>query len=130
MSRILVVDDEPVIRDLAVEILRRSGYEPQGVPSARHALDLLEQEPFDLVVSDVVMPEMTGIEFLYELRESRPELPVVLMTGGSKEPERTTRAVELGACGLLYKPFSHAELTAAVEAALDRYERKRSPAES
>jgi DNA-binding NtrC family response regulator len=130
VSRILVVDDEPVIRDLAVEILRRSGYEPQGVPSARHALDLLEQEPFDLVVSDVVMPEMTGIEFLDELRGSRPELPVVLMTGGSKEPERTTKAVELGACGLLYKPFSHAELTAAVEAALDRYERKRRPSES
>ena len=130
MSKILVVDDEPVIRDLAVEILRRSGYDPHGVPSARHALALLEQESFDLVVSDVVMPEMTGIEFLDELRESRPELPVVLMTGGSKEPERTTKAVALGACGLLYKPFSHAELTAAVEAALNRYERKRAPAES
>ena len=97
MSKILVVDDEPAIRDLAVEVLRRSGYEPQGVPSARHALELLDEEPFDLVVSDVVMPEMTG---------------------GSKEPERATNAVALGACGLLYKPFSHAELRAAVEAAL------------
>ena len=73
----------------------------------------------DLVVSDVVMPEMTGVEFLYELRMHRPTLPVVLMTGGSKEPERTTKAVELGACSLLYKPFTHAELTAAVEAALE-----------
>ena len=58
------------------------------MPSAKHALELLDQESFDLVVSDVVMPEMTGVEFLYELRERRPELPVVLMTGGSKEPER------------------------------------------
>jgi DNA-binding NtrC family response regulator len=119
MSKILVVDDEPIVRELTVEILRRSGHSPQGVPSARHALELLDRESFDLVVSDVVMPEMTGVEFLYELRERRPELPVVLMTGGSKEPERTTKAVELGATGLVYKPFSHAELTDAVEAALE-----------
>ena len=65
------------------------------------------------------MPEMTGVEFLYELRRRRPDLPVILMTGGSNEPERTTKAVELGAAALLYKPFSHAELRAAVDSALD-----------
>ncbi len=119
MSRILVVDDEEVVRELTVEILRRSGHEPQGVASAKVALELLDEELFDLVVSDVVMPEMTGVEFLYELRKRRPELPVVLMTGGSKEPERATKAVELGACSLIYKPFSHTELTAAVFAALE-----------
>jgi CheY-like chemotaxis protein len=117
--RILVVDDEPLVRELTVEILRRCGYAPQGVSSARHALDLLEQEQFDLVVSDVVMPEMTGVEFLYELRLRLPDLPVILMTGGSKEPERTMKAVELGASGLLYKPFSHAELREAVASALE-----------
>lgn len=120
MSKILVVDDEPLVRKLAVEILRRGGYKPHGVSSARDALELLDQESFDLVVSDVVMPEMTGVEFLYELRERRPDLPVVLMTGGSKEPERTTKAVELGASGLVYKPFSHAELRDAVADALKR----------
>jgi DNA-binding NtrC family response regulator len=120
MSRILVVDDEEVVRELTVEVLKRSGYEPHGVPSAKDALVLLDQEPFDLVVSDVVMPEMTGVEFLYELRKSRPDLPVVLMTGGSKEPERATKAVELGACSLIYKPFTNTELTTAVSAALER----------
>lgn len=133
MSRILVVDDEPGVRDLTVEILRRSGYEPRGVPSARDALELLAHEPFDLIVSDVVMPEMTGIELLHELRERRPELPVVLMTGGSKDPERTTRAVELGAARLLYKPFSHAELNAVVKDALNgpvASERSRNPSGS
>lgn len=120
MSKILVVDDEPLVRGLAVEILRRCGYGPQGVPSARQALALLDEEAFELVVSDVVMPEMTGIEFLYELRDRRPDLPVVLMTGGSEEPEQTTTAVELGASGFVYKPFSHAELRDAVAAALMR----------
>jgi CheY-like chemotaxis protein len=116
--RILVVDDEPAVRDLTVEILRRSGYAPQGVSSARDALALLDEQQFDLVVSDVAMPEMTGVEFLYELRLTRPDLPVVLMTGGSPEPERTTKAVELGAASLLFKPFSHDELREAVSSAL------------
>ena len=118
--RILVVDDESAVRDLTVEFLRRSGYKPHGVPTARHALDLLDDEQFDLVVSDVVMPEMTGVELLYELLRRKPELPVILMTGGSKEPVRTTRAVELGAVGLLYKPFSQAELKEIVASVLDR----------
>lgn len=118
MSRILVVDDEPVVRELTVELLRRSGYRPHGVPSARSALELLEQEPFDLVLSDVVMPGMTGVEFLYELRARRHDLAVVLMTGGSQEPERTSNAVKLGATSLLYKPFSHEELCRVVESAL------------
>ncbi len=113
------MDDEPVVRDLTVEILRRNGHAPQGVASARLALDLLEREPFDLVVSDVVMPEMTGVELLDALRELRPDLPVVLMTGGSQDPERTSNAVRLGAAGLLYKPFSHDELNAAVAQALE-----------
>ena len=117
---ILVVDDEPAVRELTVEILRRSGYKSLGVPSARHALDLLDEEQFDLLVSDVVMPEMTGLELLYELRRRRPDLPVILMTGGSQEPERTSRAVELGAVALLYKPFSSAELRDLVASALTR----------
>jgi two-component system response regulator FlrC len=115
--RILVVDDEPVVRDLTVEILRRGGHSPQGVASARLALELLEHEQFDLLVTDVVMPGMTGVELLDELRARRPDLPVVLMTGGSQEPERTSNAVRLGAAGLVYKPFSHDELNAAVTAA-------------
>ena len=73
--RILVVDDEPAVRDLTVEILRRSGYKPHGVPTARHALDLLEEEQFDLVVSDVVMPEMTGVGFSTSSAVAGPTSP-------------------------------------------------------
>lgn len=66
------------------------------------------------------MPEMSGVELLYELRARRHDLPVILMTGGSQEPERTSRAVAIGATGLLYKPFSQEELRAAVADALGR----------
>jgi DNA-binding NtrC family response regulator len=118
VTRILVVDDESVVRELTVELLRRSGYAPHGVPSARHALELLEREPFDLLLSDVVMPEMTGVELLYELRARKHDLPVVLMTGGSQDPDRTWNAVKVGATSLLYKPFSHDELRDVVITAL------------
>jgi DNA-binding NtrC family response regulator len=118
--KILVVDDERIVRELTVEILRRSGYAPQGVGSARRALELLEQEEFDLVVSDVVMPEMSGVDLLDELRARRGDLPIVLMTGGSQDPERTANAIRIGATSLLYKPFSHEELRTAVARALER----------
>lgn len=118
MTRILVVDDEQLVRNLTVQVLERAGYEVVGAGDASLALDLLEQERFDLVVSDVVMPGLSGVELLNELRDRRPDLPVLLMTGGSPQPERTTRALELGANGIVYKPYSHAELLEAVRNAL------------
>jgi FixJ family two-component response regulator len=64
------------------------------------------------------MPEMTGVELLYELRARKHDLPVVLMTGGSQDPDRTWNAVKVGATSLLYKPFSHDELRDVVITAL------------
>jgi DNA-binding response OmpR family regulator len=118
VTRVLVVDDEQLVRDLTVQVLERAGYEVVGEGDANAALDLVEAEAFDLVVTDVVMPGLSGVELLNELRDRRPDLPVLLMTGGSPEPERTTRALELGANGIVYKPYSHAELIDAVRAAL------------
>ena len=120
MSRILVVDDEEIVRELTVQVLERAGYDVVAVESPERALELVDRESVDLVVSDVVMPKLSGVELLDEIRVRRPELPVILMTGGSPEPERTTRALQLGANGIVYKPFSHAELRGAVEAALGR----------
>ncbi|HWH06291.1 MAG TPA: response regulator [Gaiellaceae bacterium] len=119
MSRILVVDDEQLVRDLTVQVLQRAGYTVVPVATAQGALELLKSERFDLVVTDVVMPGLSGVELLNEIRDRRPDLPVLLITGGSPDPDRTTSALDLGAAGIVYKPFSHADLTAAVSAALD-----------
>jgi two-component system C4-dicarboxylate transport response regulator DctD len=118
VSRILVVDDEQIVRDLAVQVLRRAGYDVVSAGRAHDALEMVAAGSVDLVVSDVVMPGLSGVELLTELHERWPELPVVLMTGGSPEPERTSGALELGASAIVYKPFSHAQLTDAVAAAL------------
>jgi putative two-component system response regulator len=122
VSRILVIDDEPVIRDLMLEILEEAGYEASGAPTAEHALRLIDAAQPDLVVSDVIMPGLSGLELLEEVRTRRPSTPVVLVTGAGTYAT-LTEALTRGAAGLVMKPFSHAELRAAVSSALDRSHR-------
>ena len=81
MSRILVIDDEDVIRMLVVEILESAGYDVTSAESAEVALSLLEDADFDLVVSDVIMPGLSGLELLEAVRARRASLPVILVTG-------------------------------------------------
>ena len=118
MTRVLVVDDEELVRDLTALVLRRAGYDVVSTASAREALELVETHSIDLIVSDVVMPDLTGIELLAEMQERRPDLPVVLVTGGSPDPDRTTNVLELGASAIVFKPYTHAQLRDAVAAAL------------
>jgi DNA-binding NtrC family response regulator len=124
MSRILVIDDEQVIRELMREILERGGYETVGAETPERALELLDEQDVSLVVSDIVMPGLTGLELLEEVRVRRPSLPVVLVTGAGTF-ENVSQAVTRGADGLVIKPFSHADLQNAVAGALERARRTR-----
>jgi putative two-component system response regulator len=124
MSRILVIDDEEVIRILVAEILSSAGHEVESAESAERALALLDHADFDLVVSDVVMPGLSGLELLEAVRARRASLPVVLVTGAGTY-DTLSRALMHGAAGLVTKPFAHAELQAAVEDALERAARSR-----
>jgi putative two-component system response regulator len=120
VNRILVIDDEAVIRDLMVEILERAGYEVVGAETAGRALELLDD--VTVVVSDIVMPGLSGIDLLDEVRKRRPSLPVVLVTGAGTY-ENLSDAVGRGADGFVMKPFSHADLQRAVAAAIERARR-------
>ena len=124
MSRILVIDDEDVIRALVMEILETAGHETTGAESAESALALLEDAEFDLVVSDVIMPGLSGLELLEAVRSRRASLPVVLVTGAGTY-DTLSQALTRGAAGLVTKPFSHADLQAAVADALERSARSR-----
>jgi putative two-component system response regulator len=124
MSRILAIDDEDVVRMLVVEILESVGHEVVGAESAEHALDLLDQGEFDLIVSDVVMPGLSGLELLEAARRRHASLPVVLVTGAGTY-ETLSQALTRGAAGLVTKPFAHAELQTAVSDALERATRTR-----
>ncbi len=120
MKRILVIDDEQVIRNLIVEILENAGYEVVGADTPELALEVLEaRDDFSLVVSDIVMPGLSGLDLLEGVRMRRPSLPVVLVTGAGTY-ENLSRALTRGAAGLVTKPFTHGELQAAVADAIER----------
>jgi putative two-component system response regulator len=124
VSRILVIDDEDVIRMLVVEILESAGYDVTSAESAERALALLEEADFDLVVSDVVMPGLSGLELLEAVRARRASLPVVLVTGAGTY-DTLSQALTRGAAGLVTKPFAHSVLQVAVADALERAARSR-----
>jgi putative two-component system response regulator len=124
VSRILVIDDEDVIRMLVVEILESAGYDVTSAESAEVALALLEDADFDLVVSDVIMPGLSGLELLESVRARRASLPVVLVTGAGTY-DTLSQALTRGAAGLVTKPFAHSDLQTAVADALERATRSR-----
>jgi cyclic di-GMP phosphodiesterase len=120
--RILVLDDEPVVRELMVEILQTAGYEAVGTDQAGEALNQLSDPHVGLIVSDIVMPGLSGFELIDAVRAQRPSLPVVLVTGAGTQGN-LSEALAHGADGFVTKPFSHAELIDAVENVLDRSQR-------
>jgi putative two-component system response regulator len=119
MARILLIDDEAVIRDLIAEILVDGGHDVTTCESAEEALARLDDAAIELVVSDIIMPGLSGLELLSAVRERRPSLPVVLVTGAGTHAT-LTEALAGGADGLVMKPFTHAELQRTVATTLDR----------
>jgi putative two-component system response regulator len=124
VSRILVIDDEPIVRMLVAEILETAGHDVAVADSAEQALAIFEAEELELVVSDVVMPGLSGLELLETVRARTASLPVILITGAGTY-ETLSEALARGAAGLVTKPFSHAELQSAVAEALERASRSR-----
>jgi DNA-binding response OmpR family regulator len=116
--RILVVDDERLMRDLMVMSLRRLGYSVESVADGQTALGLLENEYFDLVMMDVVMPDLDGFALLSELR-SFSDVPVIMLTAMNRQ-EDVVRGFELGADNYIAKPFNFKEVEARIQAVLRR----------
>ena len=104
-KRILVVDDEEVIRTLLREILTGEGYEVTTADDGQEAVELLEQQRFDLVMTDLVMPRANGVEVLQTSKRVNPGCPVVIVTG-YPSVETVVRLVRLGAADYLTKPFN------------------------
>ncbi len=116
-ATILVVDDDRAVRQ-ALEInLGKAGFQVQLARTGAEAIDLLHDAPVDIVLTDLMMPGMTGLELLDEVRTRWPETQVVLMTGHGTV-ERAVEAMRLGAHDFIIKPVSRAELVAILERAL------------
>jgi CheY-like chemotaxis protein len=115
MPTVLVVDDEPYVRELTARMLRLAGYETVEAPDGRAAWSFLHRAgiPVDALVCDVVMPGMTGTELAALLREARPTFPVLLMSGYTADA-MVARGLEQYSGPLLTKPFTHEALLALV----------------
>jgi DNA-binding NtrC family response regulator len=115
MATILIVEDEPTIREVVCDILSAS-HECHAVRTAEEGLALLYVTAFDVVVTDVKLPEMNGDEFMRRAHEMKPSLPIIVISGGYGYDE--ARFVEAGAFGYLLKPFLAEELEALVARAV------------
>jgi two-component system, OmpR family, phosphate regulon response regulator PhoB len=122
---VLVVDDEPTVREVVVGYLRRDGHQVMEAEDGPTALGLLDTEKFDLVVLDMMLPGVNGLDILRHIR-SMGDMPVIMLTARAEESDRVA-GLELGADDYVVKPFSPRELAARVNGVLRRATPKSPP---
>ena len=116
--RVMIVDDEQIILDLASDMLSRLGYDSLAAGSGGRALEIIEEEKIDLVLLDLLMPEMSGQETFFLLREKAPELPIIISSGYSEDMV-IRDLLDAGAISFLKKPYKLKDMTAILQNALD-----------
>jgi DNA-binding NtrC family response regulator len=116
---ILLVEDEESLREAGRQALTALGYRVLEAPNAREALDRLDGHRVELVITDLVMPEMGGSELVRELADRCPDVPVLAVTGYAA-PDEAVHLTELGFSDVLYKPFDASALARAVHRNLRR----------
>jgi len=116
MSQILIVDDDPMVRYTIQRVLSSHGFDCHAVDNGREALRYLLNNVVELIITDIIMPDVEGIELIIAVKESCPQLPVIAISGGGRvgAPEYLNMASQLGASRSLRKPFDNEELIAAV----------------
>jgi len=117
---VLIVDDDPEIHALLKSMLKDSNWETESVLGGEEALALLKTEPFDIVLTDILMPEMDGITLLSRIQAIRPGTRVLVMTAFNR-PDRVAGSLRGQAAGYLTKPFSKDKLMESLDGALKCY---------
>jgi len=120
MARILVIDDEPQVRDVLRKMLEKVGYEVVEAPEGAEGLRLHREHPVDLIVMDILMPGKEGIETILALRNAVPKAKIIAISGGGRMNKLDLLSVarEFGAAHTLAKPFTRQELLEAVREVL------------
>jgi CheY-like chemotaxis protein len=116
MAKLLVIDDDPAMRRTVSRALKGAGHSVTVCENGRAAIRRIEKDAPDLLITDIFMPEMEGLETIREVRRLRPELPIIAMSGFSFEGrDYLGAAEEFGAAASIRKPFRPAELLALVD---------------
>ena len=119
MERLLIIDDEKSILDLLTAVFKKEGYSVKTAFSAPRALDLLERESFDLVITDIKMPGMSGMDVLARVKERTPDMPVILITAFGSIAQ-AVEALKAGALDYIVKPFDIEELKIIVARGIEK----------
>jgi len=118
-NKALVIDDEQIVLDSVNKILKDENYEVDVSLSGREGLDQAVQKEYDIVLTDIRMPDIGGMRVLRDVKRAKPSLPVVIITGYASV-KSAVQAMKLGAADYIEKPFTPDQLLRAVDAALDR----------
>jgi len=125
---ILVVEDEPSIAEVVGLYLQRAGYQVQTATDGKTAMSILEKEIPDLIILDLMLPEIDGLSLTRWLRD-RSNVPIIMLTARREEIDRIT-GLEMGADDYVVKPFSPQELVSRVRAVMRRIKREHAPTET
>jgi len=120
MVRVLVIEDDDVVRSMLLAVLADSGHEAIGACNGDKGVAMYREEPADLIITDIFMPEKDGIETIMELRRDFPDVKIIAISGGGRfeSVHYLGSAGKLGAARTLSKPFTPPELLSAVEEVL------------
>lgn len=120
MASILVIDDEAVARLAMTDILEHAGHHVEEADSGRTAAQLYRTEQFDVIITDIIMPDQDGIETILDVRRQNPAAKIIAVSGGGRGQAGLYLSLSkgLGASQILLKPFSAEELLAAVRLCL------------
>lgn len=121
MARILVIDDEELVRFTLKKALEKAGHEVVEAANGNDGIEVYKQSPVDLVITDIIMPQKEGVETIVELRRDHPDVKIIAISGGGRTgtTDYLELAKEFGARHVLKKPFGRQELLDAVQETLD-----------
>ena len=123
-ERLLIVEDEDTLCESLQRVFQREGYEVDIADSAESAFTLLEEKSYDLIITDIILPGISGIELLVKYRKKNPSQKVIVITAFASLAS-AVEAIKAGACDFIVKPLMHDEMKRAVGNALDKPSEKK-----
>ena len=126
MVRIMIIEDDEAMRSLLEDFFEEEGFETDSASNGADALRILSKDPLDLIVTDIRMPGLTGLDILPRLRRLKPETPIIVMTAFGSEDVRR-RSLERGATTYLEKPIHLSQLRTLIHEMISAKEKRVSP---
>ena len=121
MANILIIEDDNEVREFLDSVLIRAGYKTRTAANGREGVQVFRSQPFDLVITDIIMPEKDGIETIMDMKREQSDLRVLAISGGGRaEPDNYLESARLlGADATMKKPFTNQEILATIKQLLD-----------